>query len=165
MASRTITRLSTRWSLLPCCEEPKPPHHLPPYNYSRARACDVALRAGLPLFLWVPNDLAIMIEGRDGQYYLQAGAVLLAGPSLPFPACRPLSPEISQARGASKTKPASHSMRSTCPDTYLIVCNFQSRHCPYPSPTRTHQIAHAADAWQMKKNFNPLSRASFGVFP
>lgn len=25
------------------------------------------------------DDLAIMIEGADGQYYLQAGAVLLAG--------------------------------------------------------------------------------------
>ncbi|KAH9962407.1 hypothetical protein BC827DRAFT_1198471 [Russula dissimulans] len=38
------------------------------------------------------DDLAIMIEGRDGQYYLQAGAVLLAGPFLPFPACLPFSP-------------------------------------------------------------------------
>jgi len=25
-----------------------------------------------------------MIEGTDGQYYLQAGAILLPGPSLPF---------------------------------------------------------------------------------
>jgi hypothetical protein len=30
------------------------------------------------------DDLAIMIEGSDGQYYLQAGAVLLAGPFFPF---------------------------------------------------------------------------------
>jgi hypothetical protein len=26
-----------------------------------------------------------MIEGTDGQYYLQAGAILLPGPFLPFP--------------------------------------------------------------------------------
>lgn len=27
----------------------------------------------------VQDDLAIMIEGKDGQYYLQAGSILLAG--------------------------------------------------------------------------------------
>ena len=30
------------------------------------------------------DDLAIMIEGADGQYYLQAGAVLLAGTRIFF---------------------------------------------------------------------------------
>lgn len=28
---------------------------------------------------WVQDDLAIMVEGGDGQYYLQAGATLLTG--------------------------------------------------------------------------------------
>ena len=35
-------------------------------------------------YLSTQDDLAIMIEGTDGQYYLQAGAILLPGPSLPF---------------------------------------------------------------------------------
>jgi len=30
------------------------------------------------------DDIAIVIEGTDGQYYLQAGAILLPGPYLPF---------------------------------------------------------------------------------
>lgn len=38
------------------------------------------------LFQRTQDDLAIMIEGTDGQYYLQAGAILLPGPSLPVPA-------------------------------------------------------------------------------
>jgi len=35
-------------------------------------------------FLSTQDDLAIMIEGTDGRYYLQAGAVLIPGPFLPF---------------------------------------------------------------------------------
>jgi hypothetical protein len=38
------------------------------------------------LFYRTQDDLAIMIEGTDGQYYLQAGAILLPGPSLPVSA-------------------------------------------------------------------------------
>lgn len=48
-----------------------------------ARACDVGAIFILILYCRTQDDLAIMIEGSDGQYYLQAGAVLLAGPSLP----------------------------------------------------------------------------------
>lgn len=48
-----------------------------------ARACDVRAIFILILYCRTQDDLAIMIEGSDGQYYLQAGAVLLAGPSLP----------------------------------------------------------------------------------
>lgn len=29
------------------------------------------------------DDMAIMIEGEDGEYYLQAGAILVPGMSLP----------------------------------------------------------------------------------
>lgn len=29
------------------------------------------------------DDMAIMIEGEDGEYYLQAGAILVPGKSLP----------------------------------------------------------------------------------
>jgi hypothetical protein len=35
-------------------------------------------------FFSIQDDLAIMIEGVDGRYYLQAGAVLIPGLFLPF---------------------------------------------------------------------------------
>jgi len=34
------------------------------------------------VFQRIQDDIAIVIEGTDGQYYLQAGAILLPGPYL-----------------------------------------------------------------------------------
>ena len=76
------------------------------------------------------DDLAIMIEGTDGQYYLQAGAILLPGPSL---SCGSFSltsfyyflavcDTRTQASGVSKTKLAFHWTQSTHPATYQTVC-------------------------------------------
>ena len=36
------------------------------------------------MFVRTQDDIAIVIEGTDGQYYLQAGAILVPGPYLPF---------------------------------------------------------------------------------
>ena len=70
------SRLRTRWWWPQCCESSQSP-------MLEARACDVRAIFILILYCRTQDDLAIMIEGSDGQYYLQAGAVLLAGPSLP----------------------------------------------------------------------------------
>ena len=53
-------------------------------NLLTGETCDIAARplAEDPMQMaarMVQDDLAIMIEGDDGQYYLQAGAILLAG--------------------------------------------------------------------------------------
>jgi hypothetical protein len=49
--------------------------------------CAVRVRATITrlfAFSSTQDDLAIMIEGTDGLYYLQAGAILIPGPSLRF---------------------------------------------------------------------------------
>jgi hypothetical protein len=73
-----------------------------------------------------------MIEGTDGVYYLQAGAILIPGSSLSV-SCSPLrfSPTTvvvsdmqTQARGVSKTKPAFHSTQFTRLVMYRTVSIF-----------------------------------------
>ena len=73
------------------------------------------------------DDLAIMIEGTDGQYYLQAGAILLPGPSLPilvvpsFYYFLVVSDMRTQVSGVSKTKLAFRWTQSIRPATYRTV--------------------------------------------
>jgi hypothetical protein len=83
-------------------------------------------------YLSTQDDLAIMIEGTDGQYYLQAGAILLPGPSLPFLAVPSfyyffiVSDTRTQASGVSKTKLAFRWTQSIRPATYRTVCTVSS---------------------------------------
>lgn len=73
------------------------------------------------------DDLAVMIEGTDGQYYLQAGAILLPGSYLPFLTVPSITFLIvsdvrMQASGVSKTKLAFHWTQFTRPAMYRNVC-------------------------------------------
>jgi len=64
-----------------------------------------------------------------------------------------------QAFGVSKTKPAFRSTQFTRPPKYRNVVPFSPRLFPILV------ISRAPDAWQMKKNSSPRSRAFFGAFP
>lgn len=94
------------------------------------------------MFVRTQDDIAIVIEGTDGQYYLQAGAILLPGPYLSFFNAL-LSDSFyhnlffdirMQARGVSKTKRAFRSTQFTRPATYHNVCAFSSLILLYASP-------------------------------
>lgn len=73
--------------------------------------------------LRIQEDFTIMLEGSDGRYYLQAGAVCIAGTSHPRKLLTVKYPdqEPPQARGGSTTRWAWPSRTSTRPATFLNV--------------------------------------------
>ena len=71
----------------------------------------------------IQEDFTIMLEGSDGRYYLQAGAVCIAGTCRPRKLSTEKCPdqERPQARGGSKTRWAWPSRTSTRPATFPNV--------------------------------------------
>jgi hypothetical protein len=108
-----------------------------------------------------------MIEGTDGQYYLQAGAILLPGPyltffrltTLPQPLIRILFLLCECRLLASRRQSWPYARRNphVRPRTAVYV--------PFSGLFPIRVTLYAPDAWQMKKNFSRHSRASFGAFP